>query len=114
MAGGKGIHSLRGSLINAIVDPLQPEVLLYEPKMNGQLRLAGVEYLVPSGAWDGLNSSPPLLGDQPFMDRRLPPFGSAFPNYALYVWVWEHNTNGMYFQYNASVSCEYADAAVVG
>ena len=63
----------------------QPEILIYEPLKNGKLRLIAVQYLVASALWDAAHSSPPMLGDQPFMDRRSAPFGAAFPNYSLVV-----------------------------
>jgi hypothetical protein len=112
-AGSKGIHFPKPLLFDAVVDPAHPEVLLYEMTKNGEYRLVGVEFLVPAAAWDASHSGPPMLGDQPFMDRRLPPFGADFPNYALYVWLWRHNPNGMYEQYNPQVSCEFADASIV-
>ena len=111
--GSKAIHYLKGSLVNGVLDPLQPEVLLYEPMKTGKLRLVGVEFLIPSAAWDATHSSQPSLGDQVFMDRRTAPFGAEFPNYALYVWIWKHNPSGMYEQYNPAVSCEFADVSVI-
>ena len=101
----EGIHYLKPALVNGVLDPAQPEHLLYEELPNGKLRLAGVEYVIVSAAWDRNNSTAPLLGDQPFLDRRVPPFGAPFPNYALFVWVWTHNPNGMYTQLNPQVSC---------
>src|SRR5688572_29043730 len=111
--GSKGIHYLKAPLVDAVVDPTRPEVLLYELTRNGRLRLVGVEFLVPAGAWDAAHASPPTLGEQLFMDRRLPPFGADFPNYALYVWVWRHNPSGVFEQYNPAVSCEYDPGAVI-
>jgi len=111
--GSKAIHYLKGALVNGALDPLQPEVLLYEPMKNGNLRLVGVEFLIPSAAWDATHSTTPSLGDQRFMDRRTAPFGAEFPNYALYVWIWRNNPSGMYEQYNPNVSCEFADVSVI-
>lgn len=45
--GGLGFHYVNPALIgDPAVDPLKPEVLLYAPKNNGELKLVGVEYLV--------------------------------------------------------------------
>ena len=101
----EGIHYLKPSLVNGVLDPTQPEHLLYEELPNGKLRLAGVEYVVPSAAWDPNNASAPMLGDQPLMDRRSFPYGAPFPNYALFVWVWTSNPDGLYTQLNPKVSC---------
>ena len=96
---------MKRALVDGILDPAQPEHLLYEKLPNGKLRLAGVEYVIVSAVWDRNNSTAPLLGDQPFLDRRVRPFGAPFPNYALFVWIWTHNPDGMYTQLNPRVSC---------
>ncbi len=113
-AGGKGHHYRKPPLTDGIVDPSQPEILLYEPQENGTERLVGVAFLVPAAAWDPFNAQPPSLNGQAFLDRRpAGSLGPPFPHYALFVWVWRHNTNGMYAQYNPDVSCEFADAVVM-
>jgi hypothetical protein len=32
--------------VDAVLDPLQPEMLLYEKRPSGELHLVGVEYIV--------------------------------------------------------------------
>ncbi len=96
---------MKPALVDGILDPAQPEHLLYEELPHGKLRLAGVEYVIVSRAWDANNSTAPVLGDQHFLDRRVAPFGAPFPNYALFVWIWTHNPNGIYTQLNPRVSC---------
>ena len=111
--GARGLIYTNVARVNGVVDPAQPELLLYEPTKNGELRLVGVAFIVPSAAWDPFHISPPTLGDQTFVDRRTFPFGAPNPNYFLVVWAWRHNPNGMYQLYNPEVSCEFADASVV-
>jgi hypothetical protein len=101
---GEGIRYVNLSAIDGVVEPTRPELLLYEPLPNGKLRLAGVQYLVPASEWDP-SQGIPHLGDQPFMDRRLPPWGGPAPNYSLVVWLWTHNPDGMYELQNPRVSC---------
>ena len=104
---GIGIHYRKGSLIDAVVDPAQPELLVYEPHENGNLNLVAVAFVVRASAWDPTHDSPPMLGNQVFEDKRVPDWSSPpFPNYELHVWVWKHNPNGMYATTNPSVSCE--------
>jgi hypothetical protein len=104
---GIGIHYRKGSLIDGVVDPAQPELLVYEPRDNGKLQLVAVAFVVRSAIWDATHNSPPMLGDQVFEDKRVPDWSSPpFPNYELHVWVWKHNSNGMYATTNPSVSCE--------
>jgi hypothetical protein len=47
----EGIRYGNLSLIDGVVDPTRPELLLYEPLPNGKLRLAGVQFLVVCPAW---------------------------------------------------------------
>jgi hypothetical protein len=106
---GIGIHYRKGSLIDGVVDPSQPELLVYEPRKNGDLELVAVAFVVRASAWDPTHTSPPTLGDQVFEDKRVPDWSSPpFPNYELHVWVWKHNPNGMYATTNPLVSCEAA------
>ena len=88
---GIGIHYRKASLFDAVVDPSQPEILVYEPKKNGKLDLIAVAFVVPAAAWDdGSHTSPPLLGNQVFEDKRVPDWSSPpFPTYVLHVWVWK-------------------------
>lgn len=101
----EGIRYRKPALFDAVIDLSLPEILLYEPKPDGDLQLVAVQYLVSSALWDATHSSPPSVGDQPFIDRRSAPFGAPFPNYSLVVWVWEHNPSGMYALQNPNVTC---------
>jgi hypothetical protein len=79
--GAEGVRYRNPTLLDAVIDLEQPELLIYEPMKNGDMRLVAVQYLAASALWDATHSSPPSLGDKPFMDRRSPPFGSGLPNY---------------------------------
>ena len=105
--GGIGVHYRRSALFDAVVDPAHPELLVYEPQENGNLKLVAVAFVVPALAWAASHVGVPLLGDQPFEDKRIPDWSSPpFPTYELHVWVWKHNPNGMYATTNPTVSCE--------
>ena len=108
--GGVGVHYRKSALFDVVVDAAQPELLVYEPGKNGDLRLVAVAFLVPAAPWDATQSSPPMLGERVFDDKRIPDFSSPpFPSYELHVWVWRHNPTGMYTTTNPSVSCEFAE-----
>lgn len=134
--GGMGHHAINMALIGPFVVPSEPGVLVYEPKQNGRYRLVAAEYLVPAEPWDAINEGPPMLGQIPFDDHReiiyvevmdddgnplfdddgnpvLEPRnakgGPPFPHYQLHVWVWKNNPMGMYFPFNPTVSCGYAE-----
>lgn len=106
---GFGIVFRDLTLFDAVVDPEQPELLLYEPTKNGGMQLVAVELLVLAIPWDAIHNTAPTYAGQTFEDRRAPgSAGPPFPNYALHAWVWRHNPNGMFTPYNPSVTCEFA------
>ncbi len=104
--GAMGIHYANGSLLDATVKEEEPEALMYEPMPNGTLRLVGVEYLVFQDVWDQANPGrPPRLFDQAF---HLVPAGNRYglPRfYALHVWMWQPNRNGLFADWNPAVRC---------
>jgi hypothetical protein len=104
---GIGIHYRKATLFDAVVDPSQPELLVYEPRENGNRDLVAVAFVVRASAWDPTHNSPPMLGNQVFEDKRVPDWSSPpFPNYEVHVWVWKNNPNGMYATTNPTVSCD--------
>jgi hypothetical protein len=106
---GMGFHFLSATLLDGVVEPTRPEVLVYEPQPNGRLRLVAVEFMVPAAAWDPFNSGPPMLGSRAFDDHRAPGSGGPpFPHYQLHAWVWKDNPEGIYTPFNPNSSCEFA------
>ena len=89
-------------LLDGVVDPLLPEALLYEPRKNGQLRLVAVEYVIP-GAFLPPTAAPPVLFGQEFQ------YNEGDQVWALHVWIWRHNPNGMFAGWNPRVSCDWAE-----
>jgi hypothetical protein len=105
--GTMGIHAINPPLLadNAI-DPLQPEILLYVPKSNGQLELVGVEYW-KADADQNLDTSgdkPSVLG-QPFDGPMLGHTPTMPIHYDLHVWVAEANPSGVFAMFNPAISC---------
>lgn len=105
--GGMGFHYGKQALVDAVVDPRNPETLLYAPGPNGSRVLVGVEFLVPADAWDASHAAPPVLAGQAFDDHRAPAarHGLPFPHYDLHVWVWKENPSGLFAPFNPTVSC---------
>jgi hypothetical protein len=107
--GAMGVHMVSLARVgNPALDPEDPEVLVYERRNNGTLKLVAVEYVV----FDTGQPRPKLFG-VPF-DRNdgsrfnLPPF------YALHAWVWKPNpfettsfdeTQGIFNAWNPRVDC---------
>jgi hypothetical protein len=109
-AGGMGIHYINPArLMDAEVNILEPEILLYVERGNG-LKLLGVEYWFSIGAPDTLvpNPAPPppvIFGrtlDGP-MEQHEP---GQPPHYDLHAWIWYANPSGTFAPFNPNVSCE--------
>jgi len=99
--GGMGYHYGNPAYMDGTVDAMKPEVMVYEPMRNGQLRLVAVEYIVPIPLWQGAEA--PMLFGQHF---HLNPVAGIW---ALHVWLWKHNPSGMFADWNPNVTCEFAD-----
>ena len=102
---GEGIHYERASLVDNVIDPEEPELLLYAPRPNGELRLVGIEYFKPD-ADNNLGTAPdrPSLFGVPFDGPMFHP-GPPIVHYDLHVWLWEPNPNGMFVLPNPNVTC---------
>jgi hypothetical protein len=98
--GGMGFHYGNPAIIDGAVDVLEPELLLYEPQKNGNMRLVAVEYIVPFTAWTA--SEPPRLFGQSFHRNE------AFGIWALHVWHERHNPRGLFADWNPNVTCDDA------
>jgi hypothetical protein len=119
-----GVHSAKPALLQSqVLDPLQPEVLLYLPGKDG-VRLVGVEYVQPVllknpatgvvAPWGPMTPWPseyqvvtptPSLFGQTFQGP-MPGHIPGMPwHWDLHVWVWAHNPSGMFAQWNPALSC---------
>jgi hypothetical protein len=98
-AGGMGFHyAIPSRIEDGVINLVEPEVLVYAPGPNGQLKLVAVEYIVPEPIWPGGAANPPSLFGHPF--HAGPP-----PLLVLHAWVWKHNPAGMFEDWNPTVSC---------
>jgi len=104
-AGTMGIHYLNPALLDDTVNASTPELVIYVPSGDGQLKLVAVEYLVLQADWDAVNASPPaLFGEEFHLTQAGNRYGlPAF--YELHAWVWQPNPSGMFFEWNPRVSC---------
>lgn len=104
--GGMGFHFGKEAIIDGTARELEPEVVMYEPASNGDLKLVGVEYVVPFSAWT--SPTPPSLFGQSFARNE------TFQVWALHVWLWKDNPGGIFQSWNPNVSCTHASTARVG
>ena len=97
--GGMGYHYINVALLDTVVDPLNPEAMVYAPLPSGKLALGAVEYIVPAATWDATHSQPPELFGHVFgLEQSL-------GVYELHAWIWKHNSSGTFFEWNPKVSC---------
>jgi hypothetical protein len=64
--GGMGVHFLNPGLFGPVPDPMAPQILVYEPDAEGQLRLVAAEWFIPLAT--GVEGRPEIFG-QPFEAR---------------------------------------------
>ena len=103
--GAMGVHMLNPNLLfdEGVIDATQPELLVYEPRNDGTLKLVALEYLVLAEDWEGA-TKPSLFGkefDTTEAGNRygLPKF------YALHAWIWKPNPSGILYAWNPRVDC---------
>lgn len=98
---GMGQHYVNGDLLDNELDPFQPEGLVYEPRGDGSLALVAFEYIVFEDDWE--SDDPPVLFGQEFhLKTNIPDTPSLW---ALHVWVWGHNPDGIFADWNTLVIC---------
>jgi hypothetical protein len=86
-----------GRLLDGIIDPETPDALIYEPGRNGRERLVGVEFAIPYVLWSP--QSPPEFLGAVFQPE------DEFGVWALHVWLWRNNPEGLFAESNPHVSC---------
>ena len=106
-AGAMGMHFVNGPLVGAgVLDPMRPQIVIYEPASNGRLRLIGADYLVLADAWNAKHSGPPQLMGQLFHLFESPNRFGLPAFYTLHVWAWKDNPNGAFVNWHPNVSCD--------
>lgn len=100
-AGGMGFHYGNPGLINGTVDEFAPELLLFEPQKNGQMRLVAVEYIVPFSERSDTGPAPTLHG---LAFHQNYDFGV----WVLHAWIWKNNPSGIFKDWNPTVTCDFA------
>ena len=103
-AGGMGVHFLNPASIGPELDPMRPQILIYEPS-GDSLRLAAAEWFVPLAT--GVAGRPSLFGrefDGP-MEGHVPLMSSALHHYDLHVWLWKENPAGLFSPTNPALRC---------
>jgi hypothetical protein len=103
-AGGMGVHFVNFALLGKPLDPLKPQILVYEP-VGGKLQLVAAEWFVPLSP--DVKERPRLF-DQPFdgpMEGHYPLQPKGLHHYDLHVWLWKDNPSGMFAPTNPNLKC---------
>jgi hypothetical protein len=102
--GGMGWHLINDALhADPAVDPLKPDLLVYEVQKNGGLKLVALEYEVfQSDWWNAGYTQLPVIAGHEFMPLIYP---GLDPVYETHVWVWKPNPSGMFADWNPATSC---------
>jgi hypothetical protein len=95
--GGMGMHWANPQLIDPVFDPARPEVMLYEPRPNGEPKLVAVEYIVLN-----VGQERPHFDGHPLDIGGTP---TPVPHWSLHVWLYQDNPNGVFTPFNPTVSC---------
>ena len=98
--GAMGYHYIDAASLDANVDGLRPEAMVYAPGPNGQLQLGAVEYIVPADPWHeaGNIDLPSVLGQEFHLNESL-------GVYVLHAWIWQNNPSGIFESWNPTVTC---------
>lgn len=96
--GAMGVHFGNTTLIDGTADAMHPEVLIYEPGVNGDMSLVGVEFIVPLSIVPK-TAPPPVLFGQKFA------VNDVFGVWALHVWTHRINPSGTFASWNPRVHC---------
>ena len=100
--GAMGIHLLNPDLLlDGTIDADKPELLVYERRNDGSLKLVALEYLIFQSASNG---RPSLFG-QPFDEVRADNRYGIPASWALHAWIWKPNPSGLLHPWNPRVDC---------
>lgn len=97
-AGGMGVHYVRN--VDGVVDPSDPEAMVYELTGSGQSRLVAVEYVVPQEFVEDASGDVVAL---PSVHGRDLHKHATLPLYVLHMWLWAENPDGMFADFNPTL-----------
>jgi hypothetical protein len=105
--GAMGLHLVNDALVlDGVLDPRRPELLVYEPLSHGRFRLVAADYLILSDSWHQGNVAPPEMMGQLFHLFDSPNRFTLPAFYTLHVWAWKDNPQGTFANWNPRVSCD--------
>jgi len=105
--GAMGLHYVNMRFVlDGQIDAMHPEIVIYEPIGDGQVRLVGADYLVFADEWDKTHASAPELMGQKFQMFEAPNRFGLPRFYTLHVWAWKDNPTGTFVNWHSKISCD--------
>jgi hypothetical protein len=106
--GAMGLHYVNGALVGkGELDVNHPQIVIYEPLPNGDVKLIGADFLVLAEDWNKKHpEGPPQLMGQLFHLFESPNRFGLPAFYTLHVWAWKDNPKGAYVNWHPDVSCK--------
>jgi hypothetical protein len=103
-SGAMGVHMLNPALLvdGGVIDADQPELLVYEKRNDGTLKLVALEYLVFKSDFGA--GRPSLFGQQFDSIAAVNRYGIP-ESWALHAWIWKPNPSGILAPFNPRVDC---------
>jgi hypothetical protein len=99
--GAMGIHRLNPALLDDKIEADKPELLVYERRSDGSLKLVALEYLI----FQSLSNGRPSLFGRPFDEVPADNRYGIPASWALHAWIWKPNPSGMLNAWNPRVDC---------
>ena len=105
--GAMGLHYVNLPLVlDGVIDPAKPEIIIYEPLPNGRLKMTGADFLVFAEDWHQDHCRNARAQGQ-LLHLFESPNRFGLPNfYTLHVWAWKENPTGAFSNWHANVSCD--------
>ena len=102
--GAMGVHFLNAANIGPKLDPMKPQLLIYE-QVGNKLKLTGAEWFMPVALAGGV--APSVFGQTLMgpMNGHEPIIPASLTHYDLHVWFWKTNPKGMFTSTNSAVKC---------
>jgi methanethiol S-methyltransferase len=106
-SGAMGLHYVNFPLVlDGVLDPTRPEIVIYEPQPNGRPKLVGADFIVLADAWHAKNEGPPQLMGQLFHLFESPNRFGLPAFYTLHVWAWKESPTGTFVNWHKNISCD--------
>ncbi len=96
--GAMGYHHVNRAYLSPTLSIDKPQILLYERMPDGAYQLNGVEFIIPYRLYPRDSVAPVWMGQTMHHEDNL-------NIWYLHVWAWKNNPDGVFANFNSTVSC---------